>query len=374
MRGAREKLCEAIGDEIARDWERDAHDPRTFADIAARVVEKNEDHLRSAFRDPLEVVRWMQTAPWPEQADDNEYGAVSVAFSRSDRFYVELIYWYDGATAPHEHSAPGLIYDLHGERLHATYDFERREETLGRGLTLGHLVPRVIDVMRPGDYRKIGPNDHAIHGMVFLGHPCVTFSIRSVGDRICRYECDHVRLDVTRMTTTMDRLLRAFEVFVRLHPDEDPMPMAHEVLRRPDVDIQFAQSFLRRLRPHVDRETLLSLTNVARERFGDWIDDVIASCDAWVRSGSVTRLLSRPSLSRESRLLLGLVFLRADRPSTRDLFARMFPGEDPIAVLDRWTTTLCGRRSAAQDFAVTLGLEREDDVSALVRELRLRVA
>ena len=66
-------------------------------------------------------------------------------------------------------------------------------------------------------------------------------------------------------------------------------------------------------------------------------------------------LRSSRHIARGSRPILN-----ADRTSTRGLFEQMFPGEDPLAMLDAWSASL-------------LGLTPDPALSVLLRRFRERV-
>lgn len=365
-------LFQAVADRIDAEWEKLEWREDAFAEIAERVVKAHEGELRSKLGDVKEIVRTLQTMPWPEQLSDNDYGFPSVAFGRTARTRVELVFWVDDAVKVHGHRAPGLFYVLHGERLHATYSFDAREDARN-GLTLGDLHLRYIEHLKPGEHRRIGPDDHSIHALVTLGRPCVTLSIRVAHGIPYRFDSSHLLVDCVDPRRNMERLMQAFSLYLTVHEPESYEAMAIELLARPDVDILFAENLLRALRTTFTTEAYERVYASARTRFGDWLDKLVASYRTWLEAYSIEPLLKSPDLERGPRLLLGLIFLNADRASTRTLLEQMFPGEDPMQLIDAWSAMLRPPLSPHDQASITLGFAVEDELRGLLRRFRERV-
>jgi hypothetical protein len=170
----------------------------------------------------------------------------------------------------------------------------------------------------------------------------------------------------------MDRRLRAFEFFLRNHPQER-LPMARQILEQTDVDILLARTLLCEVRATARRDAYEALLATARARFGGWIDKVVDAADDRARRRSLEELLLRID-GRGPRLVLALAWAGVAPAMALDLVARTFPGEDPASLVRRWTMEITGPRSAADDFAAELGIAQEDDASCLLRELRQRVS
>jgi hypothetical protein len=363
-------VLEAIAEQADTVWRAHDYAPAAFADIAASIVEEREGELRSELRDLKQILRWLPAAPWPEQLEDNDYGFPAIAFGRTKRLRAELIFWVDGAIRIHGHRSPGIFYVLHGERLHATYAFAKSDAPCAPGLALGHLSIEKVELLQPGALRKIGPEHDGIHALVPLGRPCVTFSIRALADLPYRIDSDHLLVDVGAPRRNLDRLLHAFSLYALVHPPAEQIAMAREVLERPDADILFAATFLRALRPMTGEHVWRSLLDGARDRFGHWIDKTIESSEHWLRTSALERLLESPTLERGPRLLLGLVFLHADRKTTLDFLERAFPDDDPLRLVDRWMRAIIGPRLASQELSAALGITFESDVVVLLRRFR----
>jgi transposase-like protein len=77
---------------------------------------------------------------------------------------------------------------------------------------------------------------------------------------------------------------------------------------------------------------------------------------------------------RGPRFLLGLAWMGVEKRLALDFIERAFPGEDPIALVDRWMVAIRGPRTPAEDYAASLGIAQEDEVSALLRQFRKRLA
>ncbi len=366
------QIFERLAARVDSAWEAKSYDPEAFAGISADLVEEERGAIAFATRDPIETLRWASTAPWPEQVLDNGYGQATFALGRTPRLRVELIFWKDGIADVHGHVRPGIFSVLHGERMHASYDFDVKDSSTP-GLHLGDLRLTNIELLGPGDLRKIEPDNRTIHSLVFLGRPCVTLSIRAANNPPWFFDSDHLFVDASVPRVSEKWLFKGYNLFVELRPEE-LVPLAKDVLLRKDVDVLFAKTLLSGLRPRLAHEDFVALRTIARDRFGEWIDKLLVSSHEWLRRTVLAELLGDPAWERGPRMLLGLAWMSPDKNVARAFLERAYPGEDPIGLVDRWRVAITGPRSPSEEFAASLGMAPEDEVSALLRQLRKRLA
>jgi predicted metal-dependent enzyme (double-stranded beta helix superfamily) len=367
-------IFDTIAKRIETEWSARGFDDDVLAGIACDVFDSQRDTFAAKLADPNALFEWALTAPWPEQVADNEYGHPTFALARTERLRVEMIFWMGGVTAVHGHTMPGLFYVLHGERLHVLYDFEPAE-TSPRGFVLGNLRVTELELLGPGALRRIEPNDGTIHAVAFFGtpgSPCVTLSVRGLNNTPRYFENDHVFVVDADARVTEKRLCRAFLHFIKLHP-EHTTSMAKRLLERDDADVVFAHKILQAVRVHAP-DDYESLRAHIRERFGEWSERIIASSDRWLERGIFEGLLMEPGVERGPRILLALVWADAEPKLVLDVLTRAFPDQDPLVLVDRWMVAIRGPRTPQQEFAASMGMAPEDELSAQLRRFRKRLS
>jgi hypothetical protein len=363
------KLLEAIGDQVDAEWSAAGRAPEAFIDIAARAV---LDATARAKLDPEEIVRWVQTAPYPNQDGENGYGEPAITFARREDFRVELIFWMDGVAPIHHHASEGVFYLIDGERLHGTYDFDVKDASTHPGVILGDLRIKGVELLTGGDLCRIQPGLGFIHSLFYIGRPCLTISVRCVrpGAPFHLHKNGRVLTDAADSRTTMNRRASAFGFFVRLHPEER-VSMCKEVLEH--ADIILASTLLTVLRDDIGEDEYATLLGVARARFGDWVERIVEA-EAEERDKRTIEQALPGCRDRGARILLGLVWSGADGAMARALLERAFPGEDPLALVEGWMRALRGPRTPVEDLSAALGLVPESELSALLRRFRARLA
>jgi hypothetical protein len=332
------KVLAAVAEEIERCWRDQGYDPEVFADVSAAVLERSDLPARI---DEMEALHWVQTADLPRQTGENEYGEPAVTAVRTDRFRLELIFWMNGVARVHQQTAHGAFCVVAGDRLHVIHHFDVAEER--PGLLLGNLRPRTLELLERGHVRKVYPGFQSIHSLFFIGHPCVTVSVRAHRDAspYYVYANQHLAYDLGTPRLTVQRRLATLRHYERLRPQglfERIMAIAGT------TDVLDAWLMLATLEPVLPEDPMNAIRRALRERHGEWIDRMLAAKEAEKHQKTVEALLERHE-NPAHRLLLGLVWSQAAPEDVAVFLRHRFPGRSPSDVAARWVEEMFAWRS-----------------------------
>lgn len=159
-----------------------------------RLLHRNEDALPDAalaalaelppcsHTTPQEIISFalQQTQPSfpPQENIAATFGQPPITLFRTERFYVEALFWIDGTTKIHQHGFTGAFHVLDGSSIHTTFDFDPDEFVNGR-LQLGTLRTKRIELLERGTSRAILPGKTFIHSLFHLERPSVSIVIRT---------------------------------------------------------------------------------------------------------------------------------------------------------------------------------------------------
>jgi hypothetical protein len=171
------EIFTTLGSRIADRWAACGHATEAFPEIAAASLDEDPPHLSVSH---LDIVRWFPSTPRPVPQINIEasFGQPPITLFRHDRFYIEALFWLESTTSIHQHAFCGAFQVLHGSSIHGEYGFAPAEEVSLRVL-LGDLRLREIELLRPGQTRRILPGGEFIHALFHLGHPSVTIVVRT---------------------------------------------------------------------------------------------------------------------------------------------------------------------------------------------------
>jgi hypothetical protein len=175
-----ESYFKALGASTERLWFSMGAGETAFADAAAASFKELPPTDYFGLTDLLAHI--LQQQHLPDQIDiKGRFGQPAIQVFRSERFYIEALFWDTGTPSIHQHSFRGAFAVLHGMTLHSEWEFTSNKE-LNRLLRLGSVTLRRAELLSPGDVRTIIPGSDFIHSTFHLGHPSVTLVIRTPTD------------------------------------------------------------------------------------------------------------------------------------------------------------------------------------------------
>jgi hypothetical protein len=169
-----------LGRRLHETWRAKRFDHEAFTDLAVSAMVENPAHATTSFVDVLRLLGSDTTLPLQMPGS---FGEPPVTLFRTERFYIEALFWLDGTTAIHQHGFSGAFQLLEGSSLHCAYDFAADPGArLNANLLGGALALRHAEVLARGDTRPIREGARGVHSLFHLDAPTVTIVARTVSD------------------------------------------------------------------------------------------------------------------------------------------------------------------------------------------------
>lgn len=259
---------------------------------------------------------------------------------QASRFYIEVLFWFSGTTAIHDHSFSGAFAVLAGSSVHSHWRFERSAIVNSRMLT-GHLERISTDILRPGDVQPIYSGDRLIHQLFHLEMPSVTIVVRTYVDRhhLPQYQYMMPGLAIDEKDRDGTRTRRMFLLDAMVRGEINGLREYFDrLIEQGDIETIY-QSFLLLARRKVEPQLVDALYASARQVHGKIVDLFRQVC-AWERRNRVVMRLRTKISEPEPRFLLALLMLMPNRAAIFEAIGLQFPGTEPLAMIETWLTSM----------------------------------
>ncbi|MFO0666702.1 MAG: hypothetical protein U0174_22315 [Polyangiaceae bacterium] len=366
------KYFQELGDKIDDAWKKSLNDERAFPAIAEAALLENPPHL---FVDPHDVIEWGLTARsmGMQHGGGVDFGEPPVIVYRARRFYIEVLFWFDGTTSIHQHAFDGAFCVLGGSSVHSRYDFRETDRTSTR-LVFGDVEFRYAELLKQGSVHQILSADKFIHALFHLDHPSVSIVVRTdhtQGSVQYSYSPPYMGVDPFDSTVVNRRAVQFLRALRLLKSER-----ATELTRRgfeclDDLGVMNAMLVLSQWKDDVvagageeteskeppkdakgiaaaekaekDKATVLAMYDAAeavtKARFGALWPALEASFAETLRTTQLVLARSRVH-DPELRFFLALLMNVPDRPRLLELVEERFPGSDPVDTVLRWLSAL----------------------------------
>lgn len=373
------RYFQELGDKIDDAWKKSLLDERAFPAIAEAALLEKPPHLHV---DPVDVVEWGMTARsiGIQQGGGGDFGEPPMVVYRARRFYIEVLFWFDGTTAIHQHGFDGAFCVLAGSSVHSQYDFHEAERTSTR-LVFGDVAFRSAELLRQGSVHQILSADRFIHALFHLDHPSVSIVIRTdftPGGVQYSYLPPYVGFDpfdtaifnrrvqqymrVLRTTTSpraaeltkrsaevLDDhgLMRAISILAEWRDEfvlgAGETEASDEEKEKETDPVKIAAAAAAEEKRQAQKEVVLSMYDACREvckaRFKHLEAPLMASIEESIRAMSLVNARARVH-DPELRFFLALLMNVPDRTRLLELVKERFPDADPVDTILRWLGVL----------------------------------
>lgn len=371
------RYFERLGDRVDDEWRATSYDDRRLPEIAARALAEDPPH--ESVR-PGDVVRWVLAARslGPQPNGDSRFGQPPVTVYAGRRFYIEVLFWFDGTTEIHQHSFDGAFAVLAGSSVHSTYDFHEHARTSTR-LLVGDVAHRSSEMLRRGDVRAIRAGRSFIHSLFHMDRPSVSVVVRSPAASDAGVQYQYVPPYVAVDAFDKDLWNRRATDFIDVAFDmRDPQSadLLLDALRNSD-DLGAYRLIARAFRHAADepaaqddavredrepptRQAMRSVAiEGAHERFGALANPILQSLEEAGRRGELVAARSAVH-DPHHRFFLAVLMNVPRRSRVLDLVGEQYPGTDPVTLIHRWLGELTAESSPLVSYAIG------DDALALV--------
>jgi len=303
-----------------------------------------------------EIARWaIDTVELPRQANvPASFGQPPITLYRTDKFYIEALYWLDGTTAIHDHAFAGAFAVLGGSSLHSTFQFEQTDYVDDR-LRLGTLTRKASELLEEGAVRPIVAGRSFVHSLFHLDRPSVSLTVRTYADADVypqlEYRAPGLAMDSSYIPEGPTRRLAVLDMLADSRSGEF-VPALRAALEKADLLQCFRAIEQTAVHPYASRE-LPSAFRIVRDRFPEQADLVQRAVEETLRQRNIH---GRRELIHQSahRFLLALLLNIPDRDDLLAMVTTRTGCDDPIAQVVTWM------RELAADGAGTLGISLDD--------------
>lgn len=353
-----------LGRDLEQRWRAHDYDEVILPELAAEVLLR---HAPARHVDPVDIVEHLVEQQAAELPFPVPFAQPPVTLFRSQRLYVEALFWMSATTSVHQHAFAGAFQVLAGSSLHTRYRWHERR-VVNPTFSLGRLEHEGSELLAPGDTRSILPGPAMIHSLFHLELPSVTIVARSFEGRAPQhdYRGPCVAVDPAYRNHLLGNQIDALKVLWKTDPAAGRRLTAR-LLATADLESTYhvlqAASFAGLSRPDLD-----AIHEAVAERHVPELPGFLASFAELRRRSEIVQrraLVEDP----EHMLLLGIL-LDAPTREHAEALVRARVGGEPRQHIARWLGELVAQPVGGTLGPNVLGLEL-DAVELRVLELML---
>jgi hypothetical protein len=162
---------------IDREWKSAGSRISAFPAIAARALTDAQPHRQY---DLPSLAEWtLSQRTFPQTCNPfGPSGPPAFTIWSDGRFFANVYAYATPEVVIHDHDFAGAFANLSGTNIHATYEFAGPERIVP-AVHVGKLAVHEVEVVRPGDVRRIDPGRRFIHQVWHVDQPTVVLVIRT---------------------------------------------------------------------------------------------------------------------------------------------------------------------------------------------------
>lgn len=178
-----------LGDAINNTWKKHGFRQNLFPEIATELLKKEFLHKKYQPDDVINLALSPHSFLSSYQAN-SLFGDLQQVVYKTDRFYIEVLYWVDGLTSIHDHAFSGAFLVMSGGSINVEYNFKLKEE-INANFIFGELTTKTIKKLVPGDVVPIYSGNQFIHSVFHLSNPTVSIVVRTFRDNNTTLQLDY---------------------------------------------------------------------------------------------------------------------------------------------------------------------------------------
>jgi len=162
---------------IDSEWKPAGSRVSAFPAIAARALSDAQPHRQY---DLASLAEWtLSQRSFPQACNPfGPQGPPAFTIWSDGRFFANIYAYATPEVVIHDHDFAGAFVNLSGTTIHATYEFADAERIVP-AVHVGELAVHDVEVVRPGDVRRIDPGRRFIHQVWHVDQPTVVLVIRT---------------------------------------------------------------------------------------------------------------------------------------------------------------------------------------------------
>jgi hypothetical protein len=328
-------LIDELGANLERDWAGAGFDVAAFPRVC---VERLRTARLETKLDPDEIVKVVFRGELPLQVDPGgKFGQPPVTLFRTERFFIDALFWADGTTTIHDHAFSGAFQVLAGQSIETNFSFQPSRD-VGDSVRIGELDVRGSELRQPGDAQAVPAGPTYIHSLFHLARPSVTLVVRTYKDarrgRQLAYSPAGIAHDALTDDSGRDRIVQTVEM-LRKTDHRNFEEWVGDLVASSDLHTAFSiiRTCARAARADLVDRLVARIADVeASRRIRDWV----------THRRRIELLISRRGLvsSPSLRFLLAVLLNARRREDALALTARFAPEAEPAARIAAWLREL----------------------------------
>jgi len=176
---------------IDSEWKSAGSRVSAFPAIAARALSDAQPHREY---DLASLAEWtLSQRTFPETCNPfGPQGPPAFTIWSDGRFFANIYAYATPEVVIHDHDFAGAFANLSGTTIHATYAFADAERIVP-SVHVGEVAVYDVEVVRPGDVRRIDPGRRFIHQVWHVDQPTVVLVIRTGPQSAMRRQFQYLR-------------------------------------------------------------------------------------------------------------------------------------------------------------------------------------
>lgn len=345
------KAAVELGSRIDARWRDAGYRDDAFVELAQSELSR---FVAAGDVSGADIATWaLAVAELPRQANvPISFGQPPITLFRTDKFYVEALYWLDGTTAIHDHAFAGAFAVLEGSSLHTTFRFEQRD-AIDSHIRLGNLHLADVELLHTGAVRPIIPGRSFIHSLFHLDRPSVSVTVRTYTHAASYPQLEYRRpglaLDSAFFPEGPGRRLAVLDMLA--NTDADRFVAALQLfLQRADLLHCFRALEQASVNPLVSGRTAAGFELVA-ERFGEHAATIRGAIADTVRQRNIYGRREHVH-DPEHRFLLALLLNILDRRELLAMVRARTGDDDAVGRVVTWLRQMAETGPAALGIAL----------------------
>lgn len=345
-----------LGSRIDARWRAAGYREDAFVELAHAELER---FIAAGELSAADIATWAVVADeLPRQANvPITFGQPPVTLYRTDKFYIEALYWLDGTTAIHDHAFAGAFAVLEGSSLHTTFAFDQAD-AVDSHLRVGRLSRAHAELLPSGAVRAIVPGRSFIHSLFHLDRPSVSLTVRTFTHAASYPQLEYRRpglaLDSAFFPEGPGRRLAVLDMLAKTDAERYAVAL-RQFLQRADLLHCFRALEQASINPAVTHCVASGLALVG-ERFGDHAATLHGAIADTVRQRNVYGRREHVH-DPQHRFLLALLLNIPDRDELLTMVRARMGGDDAIAQVVTWLRQMAANGPHALGIALdTAGL------------------
>jgi hypothetical protein len=291
----------------------------------------------------LDVAKFgLFTNPFPFQTNiESAFGQPPLTVHWQPEFRIEVLFWTSSVVGIHQHAFSGAFHLLTGSSLNTVWNF-KCEERVSSQLLLGELDLKKAELLRVGDTRAITAGNHFIHATHHLDRPTVTVVVRTNSEKnhLPQYSYlePFIAYDAVHGNAGVTRRLQLLRMLSATGSDKELLDAIKCLLD--DVNHHYALLFLleayKLIKDETRRNLLLSWAGSKHGRFAESFRLVLDTQEQRDKIRQIEEKIAPGELQFFTALLRSIPKSSEILKVIRD----RFPQEDPLTMIDKWTTEL----------------------------------